>query len=101
MKQIKFRGKSKYSGKIIYGDFSYYKDGVYIDDEAVYEDSVAQLVGYDTNGKEVYEDDKLENIHNPDFTTTAYFDVFPEQDSVVRPDTFTEWKLKETQDETN
>ena len=59
MQTIKFRGKSKYSDKIIFGDFNHGKENVYVDDEPVYPESVAQLVGYDADGNEVYEGDQL------------------------------------------
>ena len=59
MREIKFRGKSKYSDKIIFGDFSHGKENVFIDDEVVYPESVAQLVGYDEDGNEIYEGDTV------------------------------------------
>ena len=59
------------------------------------ENSIAQLIGYDADGKEVYEGDKMISTINSDFETTAYLDVFPEQDSELRPDTFTKFVLKE------
>ena len=66
MRQIKFRGKTP-EGKFVYGDFvqhgpSENKPGI-IDDEGFYRevdpDTVAQLVGCDKNGKEVYEGDTV------------------------------------------
>ena len=62
MRKIKFRGKSKYSDKIIYGDFNHGKEDVYVDDEPVYPESVAQFLGYDENGNEVYDDDLLAGL---------------------------------------
>jgi len=59
MKKIKFRGKSKYSGKIIYGDLNCGQKVVCVDDEPVYPETVAQFIGYDKNGKEIYSDDNL------------------------------------------
>lgn len=64
---IKFRGRDIDTGEIIYGDFR--KIGIhahifkeadcYYEEELieVVPDSVAQLVGYDANGDEVYEGD--------------------------------------------
>lgn len=72
MREIKFRGKSIYSGKIIFGDLSHYKGGRYIDDEAVYENSVAQLLGYDKNGEEVYEGDKLVDSFEQVWSANVY-----------------------------
>lgn len=57
---IKFRGLSKYSGKNVYGDFYHGKKIVYVDLEPVDPESVKQLVGYDKDGREVYEGDALE-----------------------------------------
>lgn len=63
MKIIKFRGKSLYSNKIFYG--GYYEDCsdakfiVQPNGEMNRVESVAQLVGYDKNGKEIYSDDAI------------------------------------------
>ena len=59
MRTIKFRGKSKYSDKIIYGDFFHGEEDFFVKYEPVYPESVAQLVGYDADGNEVYEGDQL------------------------------------------
>ncbi|MBR4382872.1 MAG: hypothetical protein IKP64_04875, partial [Selenomonadaceae bacterium] len=53
---IKFRGRDK-NGKFRYGDFNDIDLGTIFAD--VDEDSIAQLVGYDANGKEIYEGDKV------------------------------------------
>lgn len=68
MKIIKFRGKDIQTGKFIYGDLIHShseKGGVLISEERpistparrVEDDSVAQFVGYDADGKEIYEGD--------------------------------------------
>ena len=66
---IKFRGKSEVTGKTIYGiGVKIYPDysTMILDSlacEDVEENSVAQLVGYDADGNEVYEGDKLYYYH--------------------------------------
>ncbi|MBQ3435079.1 MAG: hypothetical protein IJG24_08565 [Selenomonadaceae bacterium] len=66
---IKFRGVSLDTGEFIYGDLRIigirphiFKEAqCYYDEELIEvgEDSVAQLVGYDCDGREVYEGDKI------------------------------------------
>ena len=71
LESIKFRGK-KLNGQYIYGWFAmkFNDNGDYVpviiwdaENPAYYSEvepnSVAQLIGYDSNGKEVYEGDKL------------------------------------------
>ena len=66
MRQIKFRGRRLDNGQFVYGDFVHYVPqssfpGIVDEDGFVHEvapESVAQLVGRDVNGKEVYEGDK-------------------------------------------
>ena len=68
---IKFRAKHITTGEYVYGDLIHDRHGktrityasdiaptVYVN-EAVKPDSVAQLVGYDADGKEIYEGDEL------------------------------------------
>lgn len=56
MREIKFRGET-YLGKTVYGDLTH---NTYIGEEPVKPESVKQLVGYDEDGREVYEGDELE-----------------------------------------
>lgn len=62
MRTIKFRGRDS-NGYTIYGGISRNGKAIVLDDAGsralVDPDSVAQLVGYDTNGKEIYEGDTL------------------------------------------
>lgn len=53
---IKFRGRTC-GNVMVYGDLRHVGTTAVIDDTAVYADSIAQLVGYDANGREVYEGD--------------------------------------------
>lgn len=66
---IKFRGRNIDTGEVISGDLRIigirphiFKEAQCYYDEELIEvepDSVAQLVGYDANGREVYEGDKV------------------------------------------
>ena len=91
MKQIKFRGKSKITGKIIYGDLTHYKNGFYIDDEAVFEDAVAQFIGYDCDDKEIYSDDI---VIDHDGAECPFYILLFEYDEIGSK--FTNIKLKES-----
>ena len=63
---IKFRGVDADTGKYVYGQYSFDGRREYIVDRLkddgwrIKPDSVAQLLGYDANGEEVYEGDILE-----------------------------------------
>ena len=65
MREIKFRGRDIDTGRFVYGYFFRNRCGdpcIATNRTAAYEvdpDSVAQLVGHDKNGREVYEGDKL------------------------------------------
>lgn len=61
---IKFRGRDK-NGKFRYGDFNDIDLGTIFAD--VDEDSIAQLVGYDSDGREVYEGDELVGANGFEF----------------------------------
>ena len=61
---IKFRGIFPGGGLVAYGDLLHTKHGVFIVNEhggqmEVNPKSIAQLVGYDRDGNEVYEGDEL------------------------------------------
>ena len=66
MRQIKFRGRRLDNGEYVYGDFVHYVPqssfpGIVDEDGFVHEvksESVAQLIGRDVKGKEVYEGDE-------------------------------------------
>ena len=70
---IKFRGKSEVTGKIIYGiGVKVYPDysTMILDSlacEDVEEDSVAQLIGYDIDGNEIYEGYIVRDVDGNEF----------------------------------
>ena len=73
MKKIKFRAKT-FRDELVYGDLYHDNDCLMIrnDDGKDYLDyyirpsSIAQFVGYDKNGKEIYSDDKVIDLVNGD-----------------------------------
>lgn len=63
MRPIKFRGET-FCGEFIFGDVVHYDDGEVaitngFENRFVKPTSVAQFVGYDVDGQEVYEGDEL------------------------------------------
>ena len=56
---IKFRGRCIGNGTFVYGDLMHNFDDVYVNYWQVDPESVAQFVGYDKTGNEVYEGDKI------------------------------------------
>ena len=71
MRTIKFRGKRLDNGELIYGDILHYgkyetciRSYLFPDKNSfstlpVDPESVAQLIGFDKNGEEIYSDDKI------------------------------------------
>lgn len=82
---IKFRGRDVTTGTVIYGNFVYdavgkpfivlYKSKREFELAHVDPDSVAQLVGYDVDGKEVYEDDTLTDILGNEYTAKTRIEL--------------------------
>ena len=81
---IKFRGKDE-DGKYIYGDYVTRQDGcairfkekktlikIYVYEVTVKPETVAQLVGYDADGKEVYTGDRLLSLDNDTLTAACF-----------------------------
>lgn len=85
MKIIKFRGKTT-DGKILFGAVKNFANEIYMfDAEAdVWREikKVAQFVGYDANGKEIYEGDVCLNRYGFEETATltADFKIFVGED---------------------
>lgn len=83
---IKFRGKPTLSSEYIYGDYVTRQDGccairfkenenlfnMHEYEVAVKPETVAQLVGYDAEGKEIYEGDKVFDADNSAVTAVLY-----------------------------
>lgn len=94
MKKIKFRGKSLDNGKMFYGylwhseTFGATVNGVVVDPE-----SVAQLIGYDKNGKEIYSDDEVDVDSEIPYWIPA---CWAEYEQIG--DTFENWTLREATD---
>jgi len=86
MRKIKFRGRTC-GNVMVYGDLRHVGSTAVIDDTAVYEDSIAQLVGLDANNREVYEGDVLIDELEQEYTAEIY----------DRPEKIRSLKLKEAQ----
>ena len=89
MRQIKFRGRDVDTGRMVYGCFIVGRCGepcIATNRTAAYEvepNSVAQFVGHDSNGNEVYEGDKLTDSQGN--TYIAKFDSVVERQSNRTP----------------
>ena len=92
MKKIKFRGIAKCNAQPVFGDLVHYKGQIGINDYFVYPESVAQFVGYDKNGNEVYEgDDIISDIGEGNALIRVMFGC----NGGYIGDTFKDWKLKD------
>ena len=101
---IKFRGVSLDTGEFIYGDLRIigirphiFKEAqCYYDEELIEvdEDSVAQLVGFDRDDKEVYEDDTLIDQNGREYTISDDIQVELFCGGVYEPLYSTRYKFK-------
>ena len=93
MKTIKFRGKDR-DNIFQYGDLTHEDGFVFVDEIRVDPDSVAQFVGYDVDGNEIYEGDVcIEKNYCLDETAglTSNFTYINGNDT---PQHFSHYKLK-------
>ena len=71
---IKFRGRTC-GNVMVYGDLRHVGSTAVIDDTAVYEDSIAQLVGFDRDGNEVYEGDIVIEDSGAEFAARLFANI--------------------------
>ena len=95
---IKFRGREFFSKRFVYGQtIRETSDGfdIWSGDEWIHCTDLAQLIGYDCDGREVYEGDTLVNEHGEEFTATLVPAVITEE-GFLHSDIDIAWlKLKE------
>ena len=82
--KIKFRGRGLKDKKLYYGSYVQTMPQssfpAILDNDGFYNEvdpaSVAQFVGYDCNGDEVYEGDKLNHVDDEDYNAIAYIETY-------------------------
>lgn len=84
---IKFRGRTC-GNVMVYGDLRHVGSTAVIDDTAVYEDSIAQLVGFDRDGNEVYEGDTVVGANGFEFKA-RFVGNLTDGDKLKEPSTWT------------
>ena len=92
MKKIKFRGIAKDDGQIVFGDLFHLDHKIYIENAEVFSQTVAQFVGYDKAGNEVYEGDAvISDIGEGNALIRVMFGC---KGGYIE-DTFKDWELKD------
>ena len=79
---IKFRGACVGNGTPVYGDLIHCYGEIYIDSWEVKPESVAQLVGCDKDGNEIYEGDIVTNFVGEEFTAEILDGVITSEGAV-------------------
>ena len=79
MRPIKFRGRDIETGEFVYAELGQISAEINDDMHLVDTDSIAQLVGYDANGNEVYEGDTLVNAANETFIAIMLEGIYTEE----------------------
>lgn len=87
MRKIKFRGEDLHTGELVYGDFVHYVPqssfcGIVDQDGFLHEiktNSQAQLVGYDKQGREVYQGDVMEFTDTGELLSAEFTPCFADK----------------------
>lgn len=104
MREIKFRGKRIDNGEFVYGDLKHMtgnRVGIHFDNRIacveVETESVAQLCGYDKDGREVYEGDVLYRDFNGvhyEYEVRLFGDAVAENGCYITEKMFREMQVK-------
>ena len=115
MRPIKFRGRTQ-NGNLIYGDLIHFRGHISIHENGsgiyhIDSDSIAQLVGYDKNGNEVYEGDvvieecvdgeirehiaRLESMTQVPETAQFYFFPYPAPFTTLKEQSHEKTKIRD------
>lgn len=91
MRTIKFRGARMSDGATIYGYYHVRAGDAYIDDWRVKPETVAQFVGFDANGDEVYEGDLVATDDGDEYEADLFESVWDDYDNLKSFDTEKGW----------
>lgn len=93
MKKIKFRGVSTDTDKFVFGDLVHVNDKFFIGNDEVIPESIAQFIGYDSAGNEIYERDLI--IDSSGFEHSANLGCLLDGEFYQAGETISDYKLKE------